>query len=145
MCNQAYRCVELFAGVGNISRMMRFANVATASHDIAYGKKHFQHKEMSPMDLCTPAGFASPGFKCTCRLVSGILQCTYLYSVQLRLCVWLILSAAEDDFLLVLAVVCTSFCAINKGSNRRDALVPYGDQAKNYVAQGNLLLERSLD
>ena len=76
-------------------------------------------------------------------LVSVFFQSNY--PVQLRLCVWLILSAAEDDFLLVLAVVCTSFCAINKGTNRRDALVPYGDPAKNYVAQGNLLLERSLD
>ena len=64
ICNQAYRCIELFAGVGAISRMMRFANVATASVDIAYGKNQFQHKEMNPMDLCSPAGFAFPGFKC---------------------------------------------------------------------------------
>ena len=54
---QAYRFIELFAGVGNVSRMMKYANVACASCDLAYAQ-HLKHKDVNPMDLCTSPGFA---------------------------------------------------------------------------------------
>ena len=54
---QAYCFIELFAGVGNMSRMMRYANVACASCDLDYGSG-FKQKDMNPMDMCTSPGFA---------------------------------------------------------------------------------------
>ena len=56
----------------------------------------------------------------------------------------MVLHCCEDSFFVVLAVVCTSFAAINQGTNCRSALVPYGDTSKEYVCVGNTLLERCL-
>ena len=92
------------------------------------------------MDLCTDAGFSFLGYKRN----RHVLRCLRKAVVNLRLAIWLILCGEENRFLLIIAIICTSFCSINKASNKRDALTPYGDTGRAYVAQGNLLLERYL-
>ena len=66
------------------------------------------------------------------------------YAVTLRLCIWLLLSADPGQFMLTMALVCTSMVAVNKGTNKRSALTPFGDEDLSYVAAGNTLLERHL-
>ena len=63
---------------------------------------------------------------------------------NLRLCVWAILSAKLDRFVVLIAMVCTSFSAVNRATNRRDILTPYGDASRDYVVLGNCMLERRL-
>ncbi len=48
-----------------------------------------------------------------------------------------------DDHLAVLAMVCTSFVAINKGTNKRETWSPLGDQNVPSVVRGNILASRS--
>ena len=48
-----------------------------------------------------------------------------------------------DDHLAVLAMVCTSFVAINKGTNKRETWSPLGDQNVPSVVRGNIFASRS--
>ena len=51
---QAFTCVELFAGDGNVGKSTRYGLVATAQLDIKYGTGHVsQH---NAFDLGSPAG-----------------------------------------------------------------------------------------
>ena len=144
---QAFRCVELFAGAGNITRMMRYANKACASADINYGKC-ILYKDECPMDICTAPGFALHSSIWNASAGIFNLNDNVIFPKQPllmpRLCIWMVLMGAEDDFLLVMALVCRSFCGINRGTHKRDALTPYGNCALDYVAQGSLMLERYL-
>ena len=55
---EAYGFVELFAGAGWTSRVMRTAGVPTASFDIAYTDAFIKEGKQNTMDFCTSAGFA---------------------------------------------------------------------------------------
>ncbi len=66
------------------------------------------------------------------------MECT------LRLALATILNAKTDNNLCVLAMVCTSFVAINRGTNQRFPFAPLGAQSVPSVALGNLLASRFL-
>ena len=51
-----FRCVELFAGDGNVSKSMKYGLVSTAQLDIRYQKKY--HK-LNAFDMATPLGLPS--------------------------------------------------------------------------------------
>ena len=62
MC-KAYGCIEVFAGVGWITKVMRANGVATASFDIELGQKI--PGKQDAMDMLTDPGFAPfVGKKC---------------------------------------------------------------------------------
>ena len=60
LCWQAFQFLEMFAGDGNCSRIMRYCRVPTASADLRYAEHIRQALDAreDPMDICTPAGFA---------------------------------------------------------------------------------------
>ena len=41
-------------------------------------------------------------------------------------------------------MVCTSFVGINKGTNQRGVLTPYGREDLDFVSWGNSMMERCL-
>jgi len=50
-----FRCVELFAGDGNVSKSMKYGLVSTAQLDIRYTR---QCHKMDAFDMASPAGLA---------------------------------------------------------------------------------------
>ena len=54
-----------------------------------------------------------------------------------------ILNCKMDDFLLVAGLLCRSFVAINKGTNKREPFAPLGDESAPSVLEGNLLCTRT--
>lgn len=67
-----------------------------------------------------------------------------LLNVYLRLALATILNAKSDNCLLLLAMVCTSFVSINRGTNKRYPYCPLGDERFQSVRDGNLLASRFL-
>ena len=55
---EAYGFIEIFAGAGWTSRVMRTRGVPTASFDLAYTDTDLKPGKQNNMDLCTSAGFA---------------------------------------------------------------------------------------
>lgn len=63
---QAYSCVELFCGSGNVARSMRYGLVCTAALDINHGAGSFKPYQRNAFDLSTPAGFAHLDYDLNC-------------------------------------------------------------------------------
>ena len=61
----------------------------------------------------------------------------------LRLAVVCVLNCRMDNFLVVLGLLCRSFVAINKGTNKRETWAPLGDESAPSVAEGNKLCSRT--
>lgn len=111
--------IEMFAGEANCWRAVTTAFPA-ARVDVNYFKPTPGTKEamqQNPMDF-----LSSPG---------------------LAICVWLVLQAAESDFYAIIAVVCTSFCAVNVGTHKRSIAYPDGDPRYSYISDGNCMRARS--
>ena len=51
----------------------------------------------------------------------------------IRLCIWVLLNTDASGFFLLLAVVCTTFSAINVATSRRTPSTPFGDTSLQYV------------
>ena len=56
---------------------------------------------------------------------------------QLRLAIQMILSGDPEGALAVLGVECSIFVAINKGTHKRDELMPFGDCSMPSVIEAN--------
>ena len=56
----------------------------------------------------------------------------------------MVLEADLGNFLAVIAVVCTSFVGINRGTNQRSILTPYGREDLGFIQEGNCMMERCL-
>ena len=63
---------------------------------------------------------------------------------DLRLALAAILNAKMDNFLCVVAMVCSSYVTINKGTNKRYPFSPEGDTSMPSVQMGNILANRCL-
>ena len=57
---------------------------------------------------------------------------------NLRLALWVIMNGDPRGFFCLIAVVCTSFSAINVGTSLRSACTPFGDTTKEYVRETEL-------
>ena len=53
-----------------------------------------------------------------------------------------LLNAKPGQSLVVIAVVCSSFVAVNAGTHKRSPLNPLGDTSRPTVALGNELVSR---
>lgn len=62
-----------------------------------------------------------------------------------RIAIWLILQAKEDDFFVLLAVVCSSWVPVNQGTHRRSIACPSGNTAYGYVSDANCMVARKLE
>ncbi|CAE7231637.1 unnamed protein product, partial [Symbiodinium sp. KB8] len=54
------------------------------------------------------------------------------------------LNGKPGDATVLLAMVCSSFCAANQGTSRRSIICPLGDESKPSVRQANKMLCRSI-
>ena len=68
--------------------------------------------------------------------------CLGLASTNLRLAVALCLSGRPQEAFYVIAVVCSSWSAVNNGTSQRDILTPLGAQMLPGVRAGNRMVAR---
>ena len=64
-------------------------------------------------------------------------------SFLLRLAIALILQGQPAAMLAVLAIVCSSWSAVNKGTSERDELIPLGANYKPSVRSANKMVART--
>lgn len=55
---QAFTCIEMFSGDGNVARSMKYGMVACAALDIKHGEELMMVHQQNAFDLSTPAGLA---------------------------------------------------------------------------------------
>jgi len=124
---EVYDTVEVFSGVGTLSRCLQLANFNTCSLDIGLWqpwiqKRKSQRKRLrklckgNPLDLLSPAGFA--------LLIQAILQ-------------------SKDGVVVAFGLVCSTFITISRGSTFRHYFLPHGDQDAKSVAASNILAART--
>jgi hypothetical protein len=78
-----------------------------------------------------------------CSGLSQSVSESWISVLSARICVWLVLQAAESDFYAIIAVVCTSFCAVNVGTHKRSIAYPDGDPRYSYISDGNCMCART--
>lgn len=113
--SEAYSFVELFAGEAWVSRVMRAGGHPTASLDINIGAP--LPNKQNAYDLLTDSGFL--------------------------LALVTVLNIKMDQSLVVIGLLCSSFVAINRGTNRRFPFAPLGDERMSGVQEGNCLTSRT--
>ena len=85
----------------------------------------------------------------------GCLSASHLFSCSVsvksfsfrplsRMAIWLILQEKEQDFFVLLAVVCSGWVPVNAGTHRRSIAHPAGNMAHGYVGDGNCMCSRNL-
>lgn len=114
---ETYTFVELFSGEGWVSRVMKTAGHRGASLDILLGSQNHGQGKQDPFDLLTDAGFA--------------------------LALVTILNCRMDGALVLIGLLCSSFVAINRATNRRFPFSPLGDVQVRSVREGNSLTSRT--
>ena len=65
-------------------------------------------------------------------------------SSLLRICIWLVLQAADSEFYSIIATVCTSWVPVNVGTSKRSMCYPDGNGKLPYVNDGNCMCARIL-
>ena len=120
---QVLQAVELFAGRSVVTRCFRAVDLKAAGLDLLYWpsfQKRSRKKGKRPcknfFDILSPSGFCA-----------ALLAC---------------LACAEGGHVVVLAVVCSSFVSISRGSTGRSYLNPSGWLHVKAVACGNTLAAR---
>lgn len=155
---QVYDCIEVFSGVGTLSRCLTLAGYTTASLDIelwepwAEGRRCRRLKKMckgNPLDLLSPAGFAllvSINVRCLYHfsMPSTCNACSYrqLFCRHLRLLLHSILQSKEG-VVVAFGLVCSTFISISRGSTHRSYFLPEGDLNAPSVVRSNLLAART--
>ncbi|CAL1126778.1 unnamed protein product [Cladocopium goreaui] len=114
-----YQVIEYFAGVGRIAALAKLCGFTTAAVDIDYSREWGKRMgRRPPMDLNGNAG--------------------------LVLCIHLLLSSEWEAVAAFLAIVCSSFVPVNRGSTWRSILTPLGNEEFVGVRRGNKLVARSV-
>ncbi|CAK9060357.1 Uncharacterized protein SCF082_LOCUS31802 [Durusdinium trenchii] len=122
--NEELDAVELFAGRSIVTRCLRAMKYRVAALDLAYDasyRKRSTKRGKKPakgqlFDLLSPSGFAM-----------AIMSC---------------LACVQDNHVIVIAVVCSSFVSISRGSVGRSYLNPLGFPDCAATKIGNLLASR---
>ena len=89
---------------------------------------------------------ATRGLRCLAQVMHGVLKLK-LEAVLLqweptlfehpRLAIRMILSGSTESALAMLGLECSTFVAINKGTHKRDELMPWGDESMPSVLDAN--------
>ena len=81
----------------------------------------------------------------SCIFVPRELQTMLHTSVfPARICIWLVLQCAHEDFFGLLAIVCSSWVPINIATSKRSVVLPEGNTSLSYVANANCMCSRCL-
>ena len=111
--------IEYFAGVARIAQVSERRGYQSVAYDLDFGKRVSEKSgKRNPLDLNSNAGFV--------LAVKLILRCRF------------------NELVAVFAVCCSSFVPVNRGTGRRDLLVPEGDENVPSVRRSNKLLSRRL-
>lgn len=76
-----------------------------------------------------------------CGLISYTFEPPWM---KLRLALITILNCRMDECLVLIGLLCSSFVAINRGTNKRYPFSPLGDESYEGVRTGNMLTTRNL-
>lgn len=106
-----------------VTRVLRSTGLRTAALDIAYwpsykvkkARKGQKAPSSNLVDLMTPAGFITA--------VLAVLGC-------------------DEAHIVVVAIVCSSWVSISRGTTKRTWLSPLGDPSVESVRMGNVLASR---
>ncbi len=82
---------------------------------------------------------------CTIYFPGSVIELSirfHLDTMNLRLAIKLCLHGRLGEALYVVAVVCSSWSAVNKGTSQRDVLIPLGDPSVTGVRGGNQMVAR---
>ncbi|CAK9094311.1 unnamed protein product, partial [Durusdinium trenchii] len=117
------QALEIFAGASVVTRVLRSTGLRTAALDIAYwpsykvkkARKGQKAPSSNLVDLMTPAGFITA--------VLAVLGC-------------------DEAHIVVVAIVCSSWVSISRGTTKRTWLSPLGDPSVESVRMGNVLASR---
>ncbi|CAL1157423.1 unnamed protein product [Cladocopium goreaui] len=112
-----FQVLEYYAGVARIATLAKFLGLRGAAVDIEYGKHNKPKSERPPMDINSDAG--------------------------LILCIHLILTS-DPALALFLAVVCSTWVPVNRGSTQRSILTPLGCEDFPGVRRANKMMSRSV-
>lgn len=107
-----------------MTRVLRATGLRTAALDLEYAQSYRKRRQKqgkpipsgNMFDLTTSAGF-----------LTALMAC---------------LSCQEGAHLVVIAIVCSSFVSISRGTTKRSLLRPLGDPSIKCVRIGNLLASR---
>ncbi|CAK9032143.1 Uncharacterized protein SCF082_LOCUS19941 [Durusdinium trenchii] len=121
---EGLQVIEMFAGVARVAKVASRLGLRSRAFEImfdaSHGKKRYKkngHMKRSFMDMNGDAGFA--------------------------LAVALILASKWGDCLALLAIVCSSFSVVNRGTSERDELIPWGASFRPSVRTANKMTTRS--
>lgn len=133
--------VEFFAGLGNLTTMMRASQYRSFRFDI---EDHQQkpHRSSNFMDLTHASGFGFLGFPVLLFFCNPTFDRTHHFC-QPRLAILALLRCIEQDFACHFGIKCSSFSKVNIGTSQRSACDAIGFTGYASVINGNILLERT--
>ena len=136
-----YDFVELYAGHARVTRIARGVGLRSIAADVIYDDT--VERSRSALNLCGNAGFSLLAiYKNTPCIFQHVNARTCTYMSCVRLAVQMIMAGDARGALLMMGIECSTFVAINKGTHRRDALLPEGDTTKRSVQEANLATSR---
>ena len=154
-----FQVLEYYAGVARIATLAKFLGLRSAAVDIEYGKHNKPKSERPPMDINSDAGLMWLDIIWTVLLFSfNFFSCfmvdemiyqkklqkpsEYACIYQLSLCIHLILTS-DPALALFLAVVCSAWVPVNRGSTQRSILTPLGCEDFPGVRRANKMMSRT--
>lgn len=144
-----YQVVELFSGVGRIAAFAKFVGYKSVAVDIKYGQEYAQKTgKRSPMDMNSNAGLMFPnctiGCSCKRKLISQFFRHFLIFTCKLRLCLHILLSSEWGAVCSFLAIVCSSWVPVTRGSTLRSFMTPLGFEDYPGVRKSNKMTSRTL-
>ena len=113
-----YQVLEYFSGLARITQLSQHAGYNAVAFDLDYGvARATKSGRKNSMNLNGNAG--------------------------LVLAIRLILRGRLDEVIAVFAVCCSSWVPVNRGTGKRDLLVPEGNESIASVRKANKLLSRT--
>ena len=150
--------LEVFSGVSRVARFARRCGLKSRAFEIKFDGKHqrifrfsyhSKRRKRSFMDLNGEAGMAFLGFhvfpaasflKTHIDIVPNLCLALLFWP---RLCLGLLLRGRWGAMTVVLAIVCSTWSAVNLGTSERDALIPLGAFYKPSVRSANKMVART--
>lgn len=157
---QEYNWIELFAGVGNLTKAMKQATpkYKCARFDILDNQNPPPDRKSNFMDLTHASGFAFLDSS-TALFLFGLVNClgAFIFGSSkpqnifrgqplgdLRLILLCILRGVPNDMAVHIGLKCSSLCKMNQGTSMRSACASIGYVVYKSVFEANVLLERTL-
>ena len=124
LLRQGIEALEIFAGASVVTRVLRSTGLRTAALDLEYWPAYQARKKRRGQKPCKSNLF---DLSSACGFITAVLA---------------VLACDPASHIVVLAVVCSSWVSISRGTTKRAFLDPLGDPSVASVKMGNLLASR---